>query len=46
MFIPKSFVDRETAHVEGFAPELAVVAIGGGEQLEKPLIVRPTSIYS
>ncbi len=43
MFIPKSFIDRETSHVEGFSPELAVVTIGGGKQLEEPLIVRPTS---
>ncbi|MBI3761474.1 MAG: proline--tRNA ligase [Chloroflexi bacterium] len=43
LFIPKSFLEREKAHVEGFAPELAVVTIGGGETLEEPLIVRPTS---
>ncbi len=43
MFIPKSFIDREASHVEGFAPELAVVTIGGGKQLEEPLVVRPTS---
>ena len=43
MFIPKSFLEREKEHVEGFSPELAVVTIGGGEVLEEPLVVRPTS---
>jgi prolyl-tRNA synthetase len=43
LFIPRSFLDREKAHVEGFSPELAVVTIGGGEELEEPLVVRPTS---
>src|SRR5712692_2939024 len=43
MLIPKSFIDREARHVEGFAPELAVVTHGGGEELEEPLVVRPTS---
>ena len=43
LFIPKSFIEKESAHVEGFAPELAVVTIGGGKELEEPLIVRPTS---
>ncbi len=43
LFIPMSFLKREAEHVEGFAPELAVVTIGGGEQLEEPLVVRPTS---
>jgi prolyl-tRNA synthetase len=43
LFIPKSFIEREAEHVEGFAPELAVVTIGGGQVLEEPLIVRPTS---
>lgn len=43
MFIPKSFLDKEKEHVEGFSPELAVVTIGGGEELEEPLVVRPTS---
>ena len=43
MLIPKSFIDRETSHVEGFSPELAVVTLGGGKQLEEPLVVRPTS---
>ena len=43
LFIPKSFLEKEKEHVEGFSPELAVVTIGGGETLEEPLIVRPTS---
>jgi len=43
LLIPKSFIDRETKHIEGFAPELAVVTHGGGEELEEPLVVRPTS---
>lgn len=43
LFIPKSFIEKEKEHVEGFSPELAVVTIGGGEELEEPLIVRPTS---
>jgi len=43
LFIPMSFLEKEKEHVEGFSPELAVVTIGGGEDLEEPLIVRPTS---
>jgi len=43
LFIPQSFLQREAQHVEGFAPELAVVTHGGGKELEEPLIVRPTS---
>jgi prolyl-tRNA synthetase len=43
LLIPKSFLEKEKEHVEGFSPELAVVTIGGGEELEEPLIVRPTS---
>jgi prolyl-tRNA synthetase len=49
LFIPESFLHREKAHVEGFSPELAVVTIGGGKELEERLIVRPTSetiVYS
>jgi prolyl-tRNA synthetase len=38
-----SFLQREAEHVEGFAPELAVVTHGGGKELEEPLVVRPTS---
>jgi len=43
MFIPKSFLEKEKEHIEGFSPELAVVTIGGGQELEEPLVVRPTS---
>lgn len=43
LFIPMSFLEKESEHVEGFAPELAVVTHGGGEELAEPLVVRPTS---
>ena len=43
ILIPMSFFEKEKEHVEGFAPELAVVTHGGGEKLEEPLAVRPTS---
>jgi len=43
MLIPQSFMTKEKEHVEGFSPELAVVTHGGGEKLEEPLVVRPTS---
>ena len=43
LLIPMSFLKKEAEHVEGFAPELAVVTIGGGEELDEPLVVRPTS---
>ncbi|HVZ79041.1 MAG TPA: proline--tRNA ligase [Gemmatimonadaceae bacterium] len=43
LFIPESFLHREAQHVEGFAPETAVVTHGGGKKLEEPLVVRPTS---
>ena len=43
LLIPKSFLEKEKEHVEGFSPELAVVTIGGGEILEEPLVIRPTS---
>jgi len=43
LFIPEEFITREKENFEGFSPELAVVTIGGGEQLEQRLIVRPTS---
>src|SRR5512144_2600905 len=43
LLIPRSFLQKEKEHVEGFSPELAVVTIGGGETLEEPLVVRPTS---
>ncbi|HEV2125957.1 MAG TPA: proline--tRNA ligase [Chloroflexota bacterium] len=43
LLIPQSYIAREAEHVEGFSPELAVVTHGGGEKLEEPLVVRPTS---
>ena len=43
MLIPMSFFEKEQEHVEGFSPELAIVTHGGGEKLEEPLAVRPTS---
>ncbi|MCL1817753.1 MAG: proline--tRNA ligase [Spirochaetaceae bacterium] len=43
LLIPESFIKKEAEHVEGFSPELAVVTHAGGEELEEPLIVRPTS---
>src|SRR5256884_2987020 len=43
MLIPRSFIDKEKHHVKGFSPELAVVTIGGGEELTEPLVIRPTS---
>ncbi len=41
--IPQSMLDREAEHVEGFAPEVAVVTHAGGKELEEPLVIRPTS---
>jgi len=43
LFIPQSYLQREADHVEGFAPELAIVTHGGGKELDEPLVVRPTS---
>ncbi|MGH2786691.1 MAG: proline--tRNA ligase [Actinomycetota bacterium] len=43
LFIPQKLLEREAEHVEGFSPELAVVTHAGGEELEEPLVVRPTS---
>jgi len=43
LLIPESFLRREAEHVEGFSPELAVVTHAGGEKLEEPLVIRPTS---
>jgi prolyl-tRNA synthetase len=43
LFIPESYLQREAEHVEGFAPELAVVTHAGGKELDEPLVVRPTS---
>jgi prolyl-tRNA synthetase len=43
LFIPQSFLSREAEHVEGFAPEVAVVTHGGGKELEEPFTVPPTA---
>jgi prolyl-tRNA synthetase len=43
LLIPESYLKREAEHIEGFAPELAVVTHAGGKELEEPLIIRPTS---
>ncbi|MEJ5256324.1 MAG: proline--tRNA ligase [Acidimicrobiales bacterium] len=43
LFIPESYLRREAEHVEGFSPELAVVTVAGGKELEEPVVVRPTS---
>lgn len=43
MLIPMSFINKEAEHVEGFAPELAVVTQAGGKELEEPYAIRPTS---
>jgi prolyl-tRNA synthetase len=43
LLIPESYLRREAEHVEGFAPEVAVVTHAGGKDLEEPLIIRPTS---
>ena len=43
VFIPESLLHKEAQHVEGFAPQVAYVTHGGGEELEEKLVVRPTS---
>src|SRR5215475_1470693 len=43
LFIPESFLQKEAEHVEGFAPEVAVVTHAGGSKLEEALVIRPTS---
>ncbi len=43
LLIPESFLHKEAEHVEGFAPEVAVVTHGGGKKLDEPLVIRPTS---
>ena len=43
LLIPQSFLHREAEHVEGFSPELAVVTVAGGKELEEPYVIRPTS---
>jgi prolyl-tRNA synthetase len=43
LFIPYRLLEKEAEHIEGFAPEVAVVTHAGGEKLEEPLVIRPTS---
>src|ERR687894_2458420 len=43
LFIPRSLMEREAAHIEGFAPEVAWVTRGGGKELEEPWAIRPSS---
>lgn len=43
LLIPESFIKKEAEHVEGFAPELAIVTHAGGKKLEEPYVIRPTS---
>lgn len=43
LLIPESFFKKEAEHVEGFAPELAIVTHAGGKKLAEPLVIRPTS---
>jgi len=43
LFIPESFLKKESEHVEGFAPQCAVVTEGGGKRLDEKLYIRPTS---
>ena len=43
LVIPQSLLQKEADHVEGFAPECAMITKGGFDELEEPLIVRPTS---
>jgi prolyl-tRNA synthetase len=43
LLIPESYLKKEAEHVEGFDPELAWVTIGGREELEERLAIRPTS---
>ena len=43
LFVPKSLLEREAEHVEGFDPQVAWVTRAGGSDLEEPLAIRPTS---
>jgi prolyl-tRNA synthetase len=43
LFIPESLLNKEAEHVEGFAPQVAYVTHGGGEELAEKLVIRPTS---
>ena len=43
LLFPARLLEKEAQHVEGFSPQVAVVTHGGGEELEEPLVIRPTS---
>jgi len=43
LFIPIHYLQKEKEHIKGFSPQLAIVTIGGGEELTEKLAVRPTS---
>jgi len=43
LLIPRGMLEREAEHIEGFAPEVAWVTMGGSKELEEPLAIRPTS---
>lgn len=43
LLIPSKLLEKEAEHVEGFAPEVAVVTYAGGEELDEPVVIRPTS---
>src|SRR5919106_3782121 len=43
LLFPARLLEKEAEHVEGFSPQVAVVTHGGGEELEEPLVIRPTS---
>lgn len=43
LLIPRSFLNKEAEHVEGFSPELVVATVAGGKELEEPYVIRPTS---
>lgn len=43
MLIPESLLKKEAEHVEGFAPEVAMVTRAGGQDLAEPCVIRPTS---
>lgn len=43
MLIPESLLKKEAEHVEGFAPEVAMVTRAGGQELAEPVVIRPTS---
>lgn len=43
LLFPAKLLEKEADHVEGFSPQVAVVTYGGGQELEEPLVIRPTS---